>query len=154
MYIFRFKSIWNIEADLITIWNHIAEVKKYPLWWPGVEAVELLTVSDLPISLGAKTAYVIASPLYMLHYQTEVKEFETGKYILAHAEGDLVGTGRWTFQQQPKQTQATFDWEVALTPLLLRTASYVPGAKSIMGYFHKRLMANGETGLKKLVRSL
>lgn len=128
-------------------------MKEYPLWWPGVKEVELLTASDLPISLGAKTAYVISSPLYTLHYQTEVKEFQTGKYILAHSKGDLIGTGKWTFQQQPKQTQAIFDWEVALTPLLLRAASHVPGAKSMMGYFHKRLMANGEIGLKNLVAS-
>ncbi len=149
--IFRFRSVWRVPAPLEIIWNDVGQVTKYPTWWPGIKRVDLLSGQELPIMVGTKAAYEVRSPLYTLRYQTEVIEFETGKYILATAEGDLKGTGRWSFQEKSDQTEATFDWEVAVTPRFLHSISHIPGVAPIMRYFHNQLMDAGEKGLQDLI---
>jgi ribosome-associated toxin RatA of RatAB toxin-antitoxin module len=149
-YDFAFKSVWRIPAELVEIWNTVGKVSDYPMWWPGIEKVTVLKGPELPISIGTVARYTVASPFYRLHYQTEVKEFETGKYILAHAEGDLAGTGKWTFTRSPQETVATFDWNVRVAPPLLRVLSHVAPARAVMHYFHNQLMDAGERGLQAL----
>lgn len=149
--IFRFETRWSVPHPLIHVWNQVGLVSKYPTWWKGIERVDLLQGPELPISVGSKAAYTVASPLYTLHYQTETIEFDMGKYILARATGDLDGTGKWIFEHNDHTTHATFIWEVALTPPFLHAVSHLPGARSIMEFFHDRLMAQGEQGLRELL---
>ena len=150
--LFHFRSVWRVHAPLVTVWNTVGKLTDYPQWWPGIARVTLLTGHELPIAIGTKAAYEVRSPLYTLHYQTEIVSFQTGASIAVAAQGDLEGTGAWTFSQQPGMTEATFDWNVRLRPPFLRTVSHVPGAKSIMRFFHDRLMAKGEEGLQRILR--
>jgi hypothetical protein len=149
--IFRFRSVWRVSAPLEIIWNTVGKVTEYPTWWPGISRVDLLAGQELPIMTGTKASYEVHSPLYTLRYQTEVVEFDTGVYILALSQGDLRGTGRWSFEEKEGETQATFDWEVALHPPFLKAVSHLPGAKGVMRFFHNKLMSDGEKGLKQLV---
>lgn len=151
--IFHFRSTWRVPAPLEVVWNTVGKVTEYPAWWEGIKRVELITGKELPIAVGTKAAYEVHSPLYTLHYQTEVTQFTQGVYILATSTGDLQGTGKWTFTHNHEQTQAVFDWDVALQPPLLRAVSGLPGAKSIMRYFHDRLMSDGEKGLQALIET-
>ncbi|MBI3255986.1 MAG: SRPBCC family protein [Candidatus Andersenbacteria bacterium] len=149
-YDFTFRSVWRIPAELTEIWDTVGKVSQYPAWWPGIEKVDVLQGPELPISVGTKAHYVVASPFYRLQYQTEVKEFATGKYILADAHGDLKGTGKWTFHVLPTETMAVFDWQVRVEPTVLRVLSRLAPARAVMHYFHNQLMDAGEKGLKKL----
>lgn len=149
-YDFNFRSIWRIPAELVVIWDTVGKVSEYPSWWPGIETVDVLQGPELPITVGTKAMYVVASPFYRLRYQTEVKEFETGKYILADSHGDLKGTGKWTFHEMPTETVAVFDWQVRVEPAVLRVLSHVAPVRSVMHYFHNQLMDAGEKGLQRL----
>ncbi len=151
--LFRFRSIWRVPAPLVTVWNTVGKVSEYPRWWPGIARVDVLAGQELPIAVGTQAAYEVHSPLYTLHYQTEVTEFDTGVYILATAQGDLEGTGKWTFKENTNETEAVFDWNVKLNPPFLRALSGLPGAKSVMRFFHDWLMNDGEKGLQQLIRN-
>ena len=126
---------------------------EYPTWWPGVARVEVLTGQPLPITRGTKMVYEVQSPLYTLQYQTELVAYKEHDYILAHATGDLVGTGRWTFSHEGVVTLAVFEWQVSLTPPFLRIVAFIPGVPSIMRFFHNRLMNHGEQGLQELLKT-
>lgn len=147
---FLFRSVWLVPAPLVDIWNKVGRVTEYPMWWPGIMRVDLLKGQELPIAVGTQAKYEVASPLYRLEYQTEVIKFDTGKLIVAKAEGDLVGTGTWTFKEDNGGTQATFDWNVHVSPPLLRAASYLPPVRGVMRFFHNQLMDAGEQGLRGL----
>lgn len=150
-YIFSFTTTWHIPHDLETVWNRIAMVSEYPMWWPGMKRVEVLQERDLPVAVGNAFRFLVSSPLYQLSYTTTVTEYIAGKTIIAHSEGDLKGTGTWTFLSLPGETQATFVWEVSLTPYFLRLVSYIPFVRIIMRYFHNQLMRSGEHGLRQLL---
>ena len=147
---FRFLSVWRIPAELPDIWNTVGKVSAYPTWWPGIEKVDVLTGPELPITVGTHARYTVVSPFYRLQYETLVKEFDTGKFIIASANGDLSGTGTWTFKQLPGATEAAFDWQVTVGPPVLRALSHVAPARAVMQYFHNRLMDAGERGLQQL----
>jgi hypothetical protein len=154
-HLFRFVTRWELPHDLTTVWNSVGLVTQYPQWWPGVRKADLLAGTELPVSVGTKVHFVIASPLYTLDYTTTTVDFVTGEYIAVKAEGDLHGTGKWVFEHTPDETIAIFTWEVSLTPLLLREVSHIPFARSVMGFFHGRLMARGEKALRlRLMRQI
>lgn len=147
---FLFRSVWHVPAPLVDIWNRVGRVTEYPTWWPGIKRVELLKGHELPIMVGTQARYEVVSPLYNLQYQTEVVQFDTGKLIVAKAVGDLEGTGTWKFLEEHGGTQATFDWNVHVSPPLLRAASYLPPVRYVMRFFHNQLMDAGERGLRSL----
>lgn len=152
-YDFAFRSEWHVPTSLIKVWDTVGKVTEYPIWWPGIRTVELLKGPELPVTVGTRARYIVSSPLYSLQYETEVEEFVTGKFILARSHGDLVGTGKWTFQEASGETRATFDWNVQVDPVFLRVLSHIGPARAVMHYFHNRLMDAGEKGLRQLISS-
>lgn len=149
--VFRFRTAWRIAAPLPIVWDTIVKSIQYPTWWPGVARVEVLAGQPWPMTVGTKMGYEVQSPLYTLHYQTELMEYAEHKFIFAHATGDLVGTGKWTFGHEASITEAVFEWQVSLTPPFLRAVAVVPGVPLIMSFFHTRLMNHGEQGLRTLL---
>lgn len=149
---FRFRSVWRVPGELVDIWNTVGKVSEYPTWWPGIVSVDVLKGPELPISVGTHARYTVQSPFYSLHYETLVQEFDTGKFIVATADGDLTGTGTWTFRTLPDVTEAVFDWHVKVGPPVLRVLSHVAPVRAVMKYFHNQLMDAGEKGLKQLIQ--
>lgn len=150
-HVFHFVTRWELPHPLELVWNSVGLVTKYPTWWPGVQKADLLAGTELPVSVGTKVHFVIASPLYTLDYTTTTVDFKMGEYIEVAAAGDLHGTGRWDFQHNPSATIATFTWDVALTPFFLREVSHIPFVRPLMGFFHSRLMGHGERALQALL---
>lgn len=153
-HLFLFKTTWSFPCDLKTVWDSIAMVAHYPLWWPGIIQVEILKGQELPVAVGSSFRFFVVSPLYRLSYTTTVTDYAMGRSIIARVEGDLVGRGVWTFEEVLGETKATFIWEVELTPFLLRVASRIPAIRSVMRFFHNRLMDAGERGLRELLVSI
>lgn len=149
--IFRFETTWSVPYPLVQVWNTVGRVSQYPTWWPGISRVDVLQGQELPIAVGTIAAYTVHSPLYTITYKTETMQFDTGKFILARATGDLDGTGKWVFDHNDHTTKATFMWEVALTPPFLHAVSHLPGMRGVMEFFHDRLMNQGEKGLRALL---
>ncbi len=41
-----FVTRWSVQAPVDTVWQLISEPEDWPVWWPGVEKVELLQAGD------------------------------------------------------------------------------------------------------------
>lgn len=148
---FSFRSVWTVPVSLIVVWDSIGRVTEYPQWWKGIAHVELLKGPELPVTVGSRAKYIVKSPLYSLQYETEVVEYDLGKYILAKSTGDLEGTGKWIFSESDKGTEAIFEWNVSVTNPKLQFVSRLPFVRIMMGVFHNQIMSQGQAGLRQLL---
>jgi hypothetical protein len=66
------------------------------------------------------------------------------------ADGDLIGTGRWTFAQDGPEVVITYAWNVSASKPLLRRLSWLfkPGFAAN----HRWAMAKGEESLRLELR--
>lgn len=150
--LFHFRSTWRIPSDLLSLWNAIGGVDRWPEWWKRIERVRVLRGPTLPVSVGSLAEYRVHSPLgYHLTFQSEVTDFDLGKWINSSIVGQLSGKGRWEFAHTGGVTVAALIWDVAVTrPVLARVASLSP-VRSAMSWAHDRVMESGERGITSLV---
>ena len=66
------------------------------------------------------------------------------------AEGDFVGRGIWSFQEDDAWTQITYDWKIEANKPLLRYLSFL--FKPLFGMNHEWAMRQGERSLALEVR--
>lgn len=152
--LFRFRSTWEIPAELVTVWNTVGGVDRWPEWWRSVTAATVVRGPMLPVTVGAVAEYVVVSPLtYTLRFRSEVTAFDLGKWLETRIEGNLAGKGRWDFSYSQGLTAASLTWDVSVTrPALARLAALAP-VRRVMSWAHDRVMENGERGLNALVAS-
>jgi hypothetical protein len=71
---------------------------------------------------------------------------------MLRSTGDLVGTGRWAFEQlEPGTVQALYYWDVATTNPILNLIA--PLAKGALARNHEQVMANGYAALRPHVEA-
>lgn len=152
--LFHFRSKWEIPSDLISIWNAVGGVDRWPQWWRSIESVKVVRGPTLPVEVGTIAEYRIVSPLgYRLSFRSEVVAFDLGKWLETSIVGNLSGAGRWDFAHVSGVTTATLAWDVAVTrPVLVRLAGLAP-VRRAMSWAHDHVMKNGERGLEALVAS-
>src|SRR6185312_15347263 len=66
------------------------------------------------------------------------------------AIGDLVGDGRWTFEQDGPEVVITYDWRVSATKEVLRRLTWL--LRPIFAANHRWAMARGEESLRLELR--
>ena len=94
---YSFTTIWRFAAPIDPIWTAITAVERWPQWWRGVEAVVLLQPGDTH-GVGARYRYTWKSKLpYRLVFAMETTQIEPHRRLEGRAEGELRGTGCWTF---------------------------------------------------------
>jgi uncharacterized protein YndB with AHSA1/START domain len=138
--VYKFQSVWQLHAPPDDVFQALARLADYPLWWPEVKAVrafgdesfELTCRSTLPYELRFTTKQTVRDP--------------DGRTLEAHMEGELEGFSRWTLSALPTGTSATFDEEVVVNKSLLRKLE--PIARPAFKVNHTRMMRNGERGLR------
>lgn len=150
--LFHFQSTWKIPSDLISIWNAIGGVERWPEWWRSIEEVEVLHGPMLPVAVGTSATYRVRSPLgYSLAFRSDVTAFDLGKWLETAIAGNLAGKGRWDFDHTGGVTTAILTWDVAVTrPVLARLAALAP-VRQAMSWAHDQVMDSGERGLRSLV---
>ena len=73
------------------------------------------------------------------------REPVTSRGFALTAEGDLNGTGRWTFEKDGPETVITYDWRVSTAKPLLRRLSWL--LKPVFAANHRWAMARGQESL-------
>ena len=66
------------------------------------------------------------------------------------ADGDLQGSGRWTFVQDGPEVVITYDWRISATKPLLRRLGWL--LRPAFAANHRWAMARGEESLKLELR--
>ncbi|MFQ3662497.1 MAG: SRPBCC family protein [Chloroflexaceae bacterium] len=146
---YSFTTIWQIAAPVAPVWTAITEVERWPRWWRGVEAVVRLRDGDRQ-GIGAIHRYTWKSKLpYRLSFTMETTRVEPLQRIEGYAQGELQGTGRWTFTETAQGTTVRYDWHVRTTKAWMNLIA--PLARPLFVWNHDVVMARGHEGLLKLL---
>jgi hypothetical protein len=144
---YHFITKWRIEATREEIYRTLEDVEELTRWWCSVyldlnvlekgqkggigKVVELYTKGFLP---------------YTLRWKFKVTETNFPHGFALEAFGDFVGKGVWTFQQDGKFCDITYDWKIDAEKPLLKRLSFL--MKPIFSANHKWAMAKGLESLQ------
>ena len=144
---YHFITQWRVEATREEVYHTLEEVEDLTRWWRSVyldlevlekgqkggvgKVVELHTKGFLP---------------YTLRWKFKVTETNFPHGFSLEAFGDFVGRGIWTFQQEGKFCNITYDWEIEAEKPLLKYLSFL--LKPIFSANHEWAMAKGLESLK------
>jgi hypothetical protein len=87
---------------------------------------------------------------YTLRWTLRITEPLTDAGFALSAEGDLEGTGRWTFRQDGPEVVITYDWRIHATKPLLRRLGWL--LKPAFAANHVWAMRKGEESLRLELR--
>lgn len=148
---YHFVTDWRFEAPVARVWSVVLDIGRYPGWWKNFRRVKV-TRGDGK-SVGSVIECEVRGSLpYSLTYSLEVLESEQYRHILLRSSGDLIGMGRWKFEEtEPGLTQAVYYWDVATTNPILNVIA--PLAKGALARNHEQVMANGYAALRPHVEA-
>jgi hypothetical protein len=144
---YHFVTHWRVESTVEEVSDVLGNAKDLTRWWPSVylavreiepggedgvgRVVELYTKGWLP---------------YTLHWSFRVTESRKPHGFSLEAWGDFDGRGVWTFEQDGRFVNITYDWKIRAEKPLLRYFSFL--LKPIFSANHRWAMARGEESLR------
>ncbi len=114
---YHFVTVWRVAGTVAEVAEVLGDGAALTRWWPevyldavhrvrdGEDTVELWTTGWLP---------------YTLRWTLRLTEPVSATGFALSADGDLVGTGRWTFRQDGPEVEVGYDWRVSAAKPLLR----------------------------------
>lgn len=147
---YHFITKWRIEGTLEEINAILNDALDLPRWWTSVYlAVEILEPAP-PNSGGVGQVVGLHTKgwlPYTLKWNFKVTESRYPYGFTLVADGDFVGRGIWTFEQDGDFVNIVYDWKIRADKPLLRNFSWL--FKPIFSANHKWAMRQGEESLKK-----
>jgi hypothetical protein len=145
---YEFVTVWRFKSPLAPVWEMIYYSKRWPEWWKGVEAVELIKEGAAENHVGSLYRYTWKSKLpYKLKFDMELTRVEPMTMIEGVAVGELSGTGIWQLSSQGDVTTARYDWKVRTTKRWMNLLT--PIARPFFKWNHDVVMRWGAEGLAK-----
>lgn len=144
---YTFIDHWYIQAPIEQVFDHVADPRTYPQWWPVYPAVEVIADTDgtpLYTRLTVKSVFG-----YRLKLDVETAEADRPHLLRTVARGQLSGTGDWVFAQTEDTTHAEWTWNVVSDHPLLNVLE--PFAKPLFAWSHNNASQKGHHGLKQLL---
>jgi hypothetical protein len=136
-----------VESTAPEIYEILNDAADLPRWWPSVyldvqvleeggehgvgKVVSLYTKGWLPYTLR-------------WHFRLTESRYPYGSTL--EAWGDFVGRGIWTFTEDGRFVDITYDWQIRADKFLLRHGSFL--LKPIFAANHRWAMRKGEESLK------
>jgi len=146
---YSFTTLWRLDAPVAAVWTAVTEVERWPQWWRGVEAVVQLRPGD-PAGVGAIHRYTWKSKLpYRLIFEMETTHVEPYRRLEGRAQGELQGTGCWSFDAAGGVTTERYGWNVQTTQTWMNLLA--PLARPLFAWNHDVVMAWGGAGLAQLL---
>ncbi|TQJ33574.1 SRPBCC family protein [Arthrobacter sp. SLBN-122] len=143
---YEFRTVWRVAGTPHEVMDVLGDAGSLARWWPSVY------LSVLPLESGGHGGVGKAFFLhtkgwlpYTLKWKLTVTEPITEQGLALSAQGDLSGTGRWTFQQDGPETVVTYDWRVSASKPLLRRLGWL--LKPVFAANHRWAMARGQEAL-------
>jgi hypothetical protein len=143
---YQFVTHWRVEGTC----GEVADILGDPLalahWWPSVYLdVRELRAPDAE-GVGRRVSLHTKGWLpYTLIWEFEVVESRYPFGFTIVANGDFEGVGVWTFRQDGRFVDITYDWRIRAEKPILRTLSFL--LKPIFSANHRWAMARGEESL-------
>jgi polyketide cyclase/dehydrase/lipid transport protein len=148
---YGFRTVWRVAGTVDEVRDVLADGPSLPRWWPSVYlAVSTLREGDETGRGGEIALFTKGWLPYTLRWTLLVTEpITTAGYALT-ATGDLVGDGRWTFEQDGPEVVITYDWQVSASKPLLRRLTWL--LRPVFAANHRWAMARGEESLRLELR--
>ena len=144
---YHFVTGWRVESTVEEVSNVLGEPAELPRWWPSVylAAREIEHGSENGIGRVVELHTKGRLP-YTLHWFFRVTESRRPFGFSLQAWGDFDGTGIWTFAQEGRFVNITYDWRIRAEKPLLRYLSFL--LKPVFSANHRWAMARGEESLR------
>ncbi|NKX50761.1 polyketide cyclase [Arthrobacter deserti] len=143
---YEFLSVWRVAGTVPEVLAVLADVPALPGWWPAVYLRAGLLDPGGPGGAGEKAELLTTGWLpYTLRWTMTVTGPDRGSGYGLRAEGDLAGTGRWSFEQDGPEVVASFSWQVTAGKPLLRRMSWL--LRPAFAANHRWAMARGQESL-------
>ena len=139
-----------LPAPRERVWDALADSRRWPEWWRGVVAVDVLRPGAGEDRIGEVARYTWRSRLpYALAFDMEVIEVRRPAYMRGEATGELAGTGVWRLFEEDGVTAVLYDWDVRTTRPWMNALA--PLLRPVFAWNHDWVMRNGGTGLASLL---
>ena len=147
---YGFVDEWDVDAPIQTVFATIADPSTYPLWW---RPVYRNVVTRGHVGVGHTSDHYFKGKLpYTLRMHARMTEYEPPHRFKVEVDGDLTGTGVWTFAERDGKTHVRWDWTVTADKPLLRV--FTPLLRPLFRSNHNWAVARAREGLEPYVRSL
>lgn len=142
---YHFVSHWRVAGTIEEVHAILSDAPGLARWWPAV----YLDVRELHLGaergLGREVALHTKGWLpYTLRWWFRITEVRPDGFSLV-AGGDFAGQGTWTFRQDGRWVDLTYDWHIRADKPLLRYGSFL--LKPLFAWNHRWAMARGEESL-------
>ncbi|MBI3615601.1 MAG: SRPBCC family protein [Candidatus Omnitrophica bacterium] len=147
---YSFVTLWKLKGPLEKVWEAIYHSERWPAWWKGVESVEEIRAAAGLDGVGSVRRFTWKSRLpYRLTFDVTVARVEPMALIESIAEGELAGTGRWTFSRDGDGVLARYDWNVRTSKPWMNLLA--PVARPVFRWNHDVIMNWGLQGIDRLL---
>ena len=143
---YHFVTHWRVEGTAEQVFEILENPVDLVRWWPSV----YLDVKEVePDVFGLHTRGWLP---YTLRWRLRRTESHRPTGFSLAAWGDFEGTGVWTFANDGRYVNITYDWRIKAEKPLLRYLSFL--LKPIFSANHRWAMDQGEKSLKKELRTV
>ncbi|KRE91874.1 SRPBCC family protein [Arthrobacter sp. Soil764] len=143
---YEFRTVWRVAGSPHEVMDVLGDAGSLARWWPSVYLSVLPLESGGPDGVGKGFFLHTKGWLpYTLKWKLTVTEPITEQGLALSAQGDLNGTGRWTFKQDGPETVVIYDWQVSASKPLLRRLGWL--LKPAFAANHRWAMARGQEAL-------
>ena len=109
---YRFLTEWRVPGTIAEVSDVLRDGRTLPDWWPSVYLAVRAFGEAGEVGGGNRPAH---EGLAALHAAVDPDAHQpvTDTGFALSADGDLEGTGRWTFVQDGPEVVITYDWRVS-----------------------------------------
>src|SRR5437867_12307099 len=144
---YHFVDRWRVEGDLHEVADIIEDALALPRWWGSVyfEVKELEPGGEhgvgklISLHAGGWLPYTLR-----INFRTIESRYPYG--FSMDSTGDLEGRGVWTFEQDGRFVNITYDWTIRANKRIIETLSFL--LKPIFRSNHNCTMRRGEESLQ------
>jgi hypothetical protein len=145
---YRFVTRWRLPGTVEQVSDLLGDTETLTRVWPSLYSWAWVVNPGDSRGVGKELLVETKGHLpYTLRWSFRVTESRAPYGYSIEAWGDMVGSGVWTLEPDGDGTRVTYDWRVRAEKLLLKWLS--PLLKPIFKSTHDRVMADGETGLRR-----
>jgi uncharacterized protein YndB with AHSA1/START domain len=143
-----FVDEWDVDAPVEAVFATVADASTYPEWW---KPVYRSVVTRGEVGAGQTSDHYFKGKLpYTLRLHARMTEYEPPRRFRVEVDGDLRGTGVWTFAERDGKTHVRWDWTVFADKPLLRVLT--PVLRPLFRWNHNWAVARAREGLEPYVR--
>jgi len=144
---YHFIDRWRVEGDVKEVADILEDAMSLPRWWGSVyfDVKEIEPGGEhgigkiIRLRAGGWLPYTLS-----IDFRTTETHYPHG--FTMNATGDLEGTGIWTFTQDGKFVDVTYDWTIRANKPIVQKLSFL--LKPIFRSNHNWTMSRGEESLK------